>query len=318
MTARYRAGSRECGHPGTGRDHRRVHRAAEPAAHGRVPPCRTAARPGTHRATGGDVMGVHERRGAAAPPDPAAARWHARRAGRLRGHASGAPLDTVGNCRRTAERQRAAVPSRRSGPRRRAASKGPAATRRPRSGTTSRSSTPARSSSSWPTCSRRSRKAKAAVAAIGGYIGASQESNDGDRAVATITLPHPGHPLGGRPRPRCAASPPRSSPSRRRPPRSAASSWTSRPGSGTCGRARPRSSRDREGRRQGQRPARGRGAADRGPRPDRAARRPARPAHRPGRLRHAGHDVRARDRGRPGDGQGLGPGAGRGRAPPRR
>jgi Domain of unknown function (DUF4349) len=30
-------------------------------------------------------------------------------------------------------------------------------------------------------------KAKAAVAAVGGYIGASQESNDGDRPVATIT-----------------------------------------------------------------------------------------------------------------------------------
>ena len=50
-------------------------------------------------------------------------------------------------------------------------------------------------------------------------------------------LPHPGHALGGRPRRRCAASRPRSWASRPRRPRWAARSWTSRPGSGTCGPA---------------------------------------------------------------------------------
>ena len=54
---------------------------------------------------------------------------------------------------------------------------------------------------------------------------------------------------------------------------------------------------------QGQRPARGRGAADRRPRPDRAARRPAGAARGPGRLRHARDDLRAR--GRPGPGAGA-------------
>ena len=101
----------------------------------------------------------------------------------------GGPVDNGGDAFSGPAPPPAWPPRRRPRPRRRAAPsrRTTAPTRRRRPATTSRSSTPARSSSSSTTCSRRSPRAKTAVLATGGYIGASQESNDGDRAVATIT-----------------------------------------------------------------------------------------------------------------------------------
>ncbi len=150
-------------------------------------------------------------------------------------------------------------------------------------------------------------KAKAAVAATGGYIGASQESNDDDHAVATITYRIPAtrwedaiDSLRGLAIKVVAEQ----------------TQATEVGGQIVDLEARIRNLRASEASLVEIAKGAGRisdlleveAQLDRGARPDRAARGSARPAPGPGGLRHARDDLRHRGRAGPADGAGLGPG----------